>query len=180
VLTIIVPGTEHFNEETQEFLTLGDCVLELEHSLVTLSKWESEFEKPFLAAGEKSAEETFGYIKAMIQTPDFPPEVLDRLSQANFDAINDYIGAKMTATWFAEEKNVPPNREIITAELIYYWMLTFNIPMECENWHLNRLFTLIRICNVKNSKPKKMSASEMAQRNRELNAQRRAQMGTQG
>jgi hypothetical protein len=116
----------------------------------------------------------------MIQTPDFPPEVLDRLSQANFDAINDYIGAKMTATWFAEEKNVPPNREIITAELIYYWMLTFNIPMECENWHLNRLFTLIRICNVKNSKPKKMSASEMAQRNRELNAQRRAQMGTQG
>jgi hypothetical protein len=180
VLTIVVPGDEFFNEEKQEFTTRGDVTLDLEHSLVSLSKWESIFEKPFLAPGEKTTEEVLGYIKAMTLTPNIPPEIFSRLSKDNLEQINKYIEAKMTATWFRDSRNVPRNREIITSELIYYWLIMFNIPFEVENWHLNRLFTLIRICNVKNQKPKKMSPGEIAKRNRELNAQRRSQLGTAG
>jgi hypothetical protein len=179
VLTITVLGVEHFDEEKQEFLTEGDFILELEHSLVSLSKWESIYEKPFLGLEEKTTEEVFGYVKAMILTPNVPPEVFSRLSQANLEQINAYIEAKMSATWFSETPP-PRSREIITSELIYYWMITFTIPIVCENWHLNRLFTLIKVCNAKNSKPIKMSRSEVAQRNRELNAQRKAQLGTSG
>jgi hypothetical protein len=180
MLTLVVNGREMFNDESQEFVTTHDVTLELEHSLVSLSKWESIFEKPFLSTVDKTTEEVIGYVKAMTLTPDFPPGVFEKLSAENYQAINDYIDAKMTATWFKEQPGAPQSREIITAELIYYWMIVFQIPFECENWHLNRLFTLIRICNIKQSKPKKMSRSEIAQRNRELNAQRRAQLGTTG
>ncbi len=179
MLTITVLGEEHFNEEEQEFVTVGGIDLQLEHSLVSLSKWESIHEKPFLGEGEKSTEEVYSYIKAMILTPDFPPEVLSNLSQDHFEQINKYIDAKMTATWFSDTP-APKSREVITSELIYYWMFTFQIPIECELWHLNRLFTLIKVCNVKNAPPKKMSRAEQAARNRTLNAQRKAQLGTQG
>jgi hypothetical protein len=179
MLRIIVPGTEMFNDQTQEFTTQGDVILELEHSLVSLSKWESKFEKPFLGRDDKTAEEVLAYIKAMTLTK-VPEEIFSRLSEENIKAINDYIEAKMTATWFSEAPGAPASREVITAELIYYWMITFQIPWECERWHLNRLFTLIRVCNIKSSKPKKMSRAEIAARNRELNAQRRAQLGTTG
>jgi hypothetical protein len=180
VLIIRVLGDEHFNNETQEFFTVGDVVLELEHSLSSLSKWESKYEKPFLGLAEKSSEEVFDYIKDMLLTPDVPPEVLGRLSQENILAINNYIDAKMTATWFSEVPNGPKSRETITAELIYYWMIQFNIPWEAQYWHLNRLFTLLKVCNVKQAAPKKMSKSEIAARNRQLNEQRKAQMGTTG
>ncbi len=180
MLTITVLGVEHFDNENQEFLTEGDFVLELEHSLVSLSKWESIYEKPFLGKEEKTTEEVFGYIQAMILTSNVPPDVLHRLSQDNLELINAYIDAKMSATWFSDTPNAPRSQEIITAELIYYWMISFSIPMECENWHLNRLFTLLKICNLKNAQPTKMSRSAIAQRNREINAQRKAQLGTSG
>ncbi len=181
MLTIIFRGTEMFDEEREEFTTVGDCVLKLEHSLVSLSRWEAKYEKPFLGASEKTHDEMLDYIRAMVLNEDeVGPECFDQLSEENFKEIGRYIDAKMTATWFSEAPGAPKTRDVVTSELIYYWMTQFHIPFECDIWHLNRLFTLIRICNIKTAKPKKMSRSEIAARNRELNAQRRAQMGTKG
>ena len=180
MLTIIVPGVEMFDEQSQEFVTRGDVTLELEHSLVSLSKWEQMYEKPFLGSEEKTTEEVFEYIKIMTLTPNVPEEIFAKLSEDNITAINNYLDAQMTATWFHDAPGAPKSRDVITAELIYYWMITFQIPFECERWHLNRLFTLIRVCNIKQAKPKKMSRAEVAARNRELNIQRRAQLGTKG
>lgn len=180
MLIITVPGTEMFDEAKQEFVTEGDVTLKLEHSLVSLSKWESLYEKPFLGKNEKTTGEVLDYIKFMTITPNVSPEVYQNLSEGNITEINTYIDAKMSATWFNDPPGAPASRDVITAELIYYWMITFQIPFECERWHLNRLFTLIRVCNIKQAKPKKMSRAEMVARNRELNAQRRAQLGTKG
>lgn len=180
MLVIRVGETESYDESTSEFVKEGGVILELEHSLLSLSKWESIYEKPFLGKDPKTEEEVLGYVKCMILDHDFPPEVLHQLSRENFESINAHIEAKMTGTWFAEAPGAPKTRDVITSELIYYWMTVFQIPFECEKWHLNRLFTLIRVCNIKQDKPKKMSRGELAARNRELNAQRRAQLGTTG
>jgi hypothetical protein len=180
MLTIVVPGVEMFDEKSQEFVTKDDVTLKLEHSLISLSKWESIHEKPFLGKDVKTNEEIVSYIKCMTVTPNVPEIVFSKLSEDNINEINVYIDSKMTATWFSEPPGAPHSRDVITAELIYYWMITFQIPFECEKWHLNRLFTLIRVCNIKQSKPKKMTRAEIAARNRELNARRRAQLGTKG
>lgn len=179
MLTITVPMTESFDSITNKFVDEG-FTLELEHSLVSLSKWESRWEKPFLGSDSKTQEETVSYVKDMVLTPNVPPEVFDSLSQANFDAINTYINAKMTATWFSDRDKPPASREIITAEIIYFWMTSMTIPFECENWHLNRLITLVRVISQKNAPEKKMAPRDLAQRNRELNAKRRAELGTTG
>ena len=180
MLTITVGTTDIYDESADKFSTQGGVELQLEHSLVSLSKWESIHEKPFLGKDSKTGEEILSYIKCMTLTPKVPEEVYLQLSQADFEEIHAYIDAKMTATWFNEQPGAPKSSEVITSELVYYWLTVFTIPFECEHWHLNRLFTLIRICNIKQSKPKKMSRSEIAARNRELNAQRRKQLGTRG
>lgn len=180
MLTIVVPREEFYNEQTEEFVIVDEIVLELEHSLVSLSKWESKFEKPFLGPEEKTSEEVLGYVESMILNPKFSPEVIFQLTQENLDQINDYIGSAQSATTFGQMPDRKVKGEIITSELIYYWMVAFNIPFECEHWHLNRLFALIRICNIKNSKQKKMSKHELAARNQELNAKRRAELNTSG
>lgn len=176
----IIIGDEGFNDETQEFVKVNTVVLDLEHSLVSLSKWESEYQKPFLALGEKTTQEIFGYIRAMVVTPNPDLDALNRCSQDEINKIQDYIQSSRSATTFGMLPERRGQGEVITSELIYYWLVAFNIPFEVETWHLNRLFSLIRICNIKNSKPKKMSRSEVAMRNRELNAKRRAELGTKG
>ena len=180
MLKLVVLGTEYFNEETETFETVGDFELELEHSLISLSKWESKFQKPFLTSTKKTSAEILSYVEAMIITQNFPEGIVERFDQRNLQQVNDYIESKESATTFGAMPERRGRGEIITSELIYYWMVAFNIPFECEQWHLNRLFALIRICNIKNSKPKKMSRNEMAARNRELNARRRAELNTKG
>lgn len=181
MLEITIPQRELFDELNQEFVEQPQVELVLEHSLFSLSKWESKWEVPFLGDEERTDEQTIDYIRCMTISPKVDPEVYTRLTQDNIDEINDYISAKMTATWFSERPEKKGKKEIITSELIYYWMISLTIPFETEHWHLNRLLTLIRVCNEKNQPSgKKMSKSELASRNRALNAQRRAQLKTNG
>lgn len=179
MLTITIPGVEDFDEVSNEFITQPETTIDLEHSLISLSKWESDWKKPFLSSDNKTTEETIGYVRSMTLTPNIPEEIYQRLSHANVDAINNYIDDKMSATWFREATGAP-SREIITSEVIYYWLVTLQVPFDCENWHLNRLFTLIKVANQKNTPEKKMSARDLAVRNRELNEKRKAQMNTSG
>lgn len=179
MLTIIV-GDEGFNETTQTFELVNTVELTLEHSLVSLSKWESLYQRPFLSDGPKTSEEIYGYLKAMLVTPIGDPDILLRLSPENISEIQKYIDSKASATTFGRKQDRPGPSEIITSELIYYWMVAFNIPFECEHWHLNRLFALIRICNIKNSKPQKQNRHEAALQRSQINAQRRAHLNTSG
>ena len=179
MLEITVPGLEYFNEETNEFTYYDDVIIELEHSLVSISKWESNWCKPFLDGKDKTMEEIIDYVKCMTITKGVGDDVYNRLTEGNLITINDYIGRAMTATTFREEKK-PGGREIITSEIIYYWMVSFNIPFECQYWHLNRLLTLIKVCNVKNNPPKRMSQRDILARNKALNDARKKEFGTRG
>ena len=179
MLRIIVPGAEFYNENTDEFIYFDDQELELEHSLLSISKWEGIYNKPFLSSSDKTVEEILDYVRCMTITQNVKPEVYNRLTEDNLKAINDYIENPMTATTFSDI-NQRPSREIITSEIIYYWMVSFNIPFECQKWHLNKLLTLIKVCNIKNSPPKKMSRQEILSRNRALNEARKKNLNTMG
>jgi hypothetical protein len=181
MLQIVIPATEGWDEEKQEFVTLEkEQTLQLEHSLVSISKWESKWCKSFLHTKVKTEEEVLDYIKCMTLTQNVKPETYNRLTAENINQINEYIEAPMTATYFSEEKGGKANRECVTSELIYYWMIALNIPIKFEKWHLNRLLTQIRVCNIKNQPPKKMSRAEIMARNAELNAKRKQQFNSKG
>ncbi len=176
-ITIVPP--EQWDEKKNEFVYIKPQTLHLEHSLVSLSKWESRWCKPFLSKQEKTYEETVDYIKCMTLTQNVDPEIYRYLSRANIQEINEYLEAPMTATTFSNETN-KRGREQITAELIYYWMIAQNIPFECQKWHLNRLLTLIKVCSIKNSPPKKMGKRELMSRNAALNAARKKALNSKG
>lgn len=182
MLRIILEEAEYFDESESRFIDVPALELRLEHSLVSLSKWESEHEKPFLAQEDRTLEETLSYIHAMC-LDDISFETLNRLNQSQMDEIGSYINSKRTATWFnepPEKKGKSSRGPVVTSELIYHWMINFQIPFECQHWHLNRLLTLIRVCNVKSQGPKKMNKREIMARNKALNEQRKAQFNTTG
>lgn len=180
MLKITIPKSEGFDESKNEFVYFKEQTLQLEHSLVSVSKWESKWHKPFLTKENKSYEETIDYIRCMTVTQNVDPTVYSRLTKANIDAVNDYIGDPMTATTFREDHTSTPNREIVTSEIIYHWMIALNIPPEYQKWHLNRLLTLIKVCNIKSQPPKKRSKKDIMSQNAALNAARRKNLNTKG
>lgn len=180
MLQIYVPEKEMWDEKTETFLKTKSQTIQLEHSLISLSKWESKWCKPFFSKDDKTTEETIDYIKCMTITPNVEPYVYSFLTNEDIININDYISAPMTATWFSEDRHTSRSSEQVTSELIYYWMIALNIPFECQKWHLNRLLTLIRVCNIKNQPDKKMSKREILSRNAALNEARKKQMNTRG
>lgn len=180
MLRLTIPASEMWDESKQEFVISKEQTLQLEHSLVSLSKWESKWCKPFFSKKEKTYEETLDYIKCMTLTQNVDPEVYYRLTLSNIKQINEYIEAPMTATTITDKQKGKSSNEQVTAELIYYWMIALGIPTEYQKWHLNRLFTLIKVCSVKNQPPKKMSKSEIMSRNAALNAARKKKLNTRG
>ena len=181
-INIVIPKSEKYDEALQEFIYTKEVTLQLEHSLISLRKWEDKWHKPFLVKDDKTFEETMDYIKCMTINPNVDPNCYRFLTTKQIQDILDYIKDPMTATWFSEINGTkrPVKKEIITAEIIYYWMITLNIPVEFQKWHLNQLLTLIKVCNIKNEPSKKMSQKEAAQQRAALNAARRAKMHSKG
>lgn len=179
MLKIVIPSQSFFDNENQLFIDTKEYELRLEHSLVSLSKWESKWKKPFLTKSDKTAQETLDYVRCMTITQNVDPQVYNLIPKKVMDQIADYIYDPMTATTFNDEEG-KASREIITSELIYYWMIAFTIPFECQTWHLNRLLTLIKICNIKNKPAKKMKPGEARSKQRALNEARKAKLNTSG
>lgn len=184
MLEIHIPAIEVFNEQTSEFRSWKEQDLKLEHSLVSISKWESKWHKAFLGKNEKTREQTIDYIRFMTLTQNVDYDLYNYLPEKALKEINEYINDSMTATYFFDtngnDNGAGGLSKNITSEEIYYWMISLNIPVEFQKWHINRLLTLIRVCNVKNTPPKKMSKSEIMRRNRALNEQRKLANHTTG
>lgn len=175
MLKITIPSREAFNEQTQTFVQYNEITICLEHSLVSISKWESKWHKPFLDDKKKTRQENLDYIKCMTITQNVPDEAYLFLTKENKRQITEYINDTRTATWFTENKFAPKKKtnEMITSELVYYWMISYGIPMEAEKWHFNRLLTLIRIFSIKESTDNKMSKKDTLRHYAALNAARR-------
>ena len=180
MLRITIPATDLWDERNERFIRTKEQTLQLEHSLVSISKWESTWGKPFLSKETKTIDETIDYVRCMTLTQNVNPNVYFALTDDNLELVNKYIDNPMTATTFSEDKSGKANREIVTAEIVYYWMSALQIPMECQKWHFNRLLTYIRVSNIKNQPPKKMGQTETMRRNAALNAARRQQLNTKG
>lgn len=178
MLTVIIPEGESFDKVKDEFVTLDSVTLTLSHTLVSISKWESKWLKPFLSELQRTDEETLDYIQCM-SSSHINPETMARLGNVELGIIRDYIQAPMTAT-VINDKGKGGKAEVITSEIIYYWMVALNIPWECQHWHLNRLMMLVNVCNIKNTPSKKMSKKETMSSNASLNAARKKAMNTPG
>jgi hypothetical protein len=176
MLEIDVVLEDFYDETTERFVPSKSETVRLEHSLVSVSKWEAVWEQAFLGSKEKTTDQTVSYIKMMIVGAEPPPGVFQKLLEKHIEQVKEYVGAAMSATKLSTDKNAPSSKEIVTSELIYYWMISLNVPVEFEHWHLNRLITLIRVINLKNTPKKKMSNSER----RALNRQRLAKHNTRG
>lgn len=182
MLQITIPDGEFFNDDTQEFYSVKGQTLMLEHSLVSISKWESKYKKAFLSDDpkhKKTEEELLYYIKCMTITQNVKDDVYRCISVDNINKIVEYINDPMTATWFSNQPKRQLNRETLTSELLYYYMIAYRIPFECQKWHLNRLITLIKICDLKNQ-DNKMSKNDIYKQNAKLNAERRKALKTKG
>lgn len=181
MLTIVVPASETYNELTNEFSYTKETTIRLEHSLVSISKWEAKWKVPFLEKKKKTREQTCDYVKFMTISQNVPEEVYRCLTSENYKEIGEYIEDSMTATWFTDLSNKTGNRDIVTSERIYFWMIAYNIPFECQKWHLNRLLTLIKICSIENSRDSnKMSKTAIMRQNASLNKARRSKYKTKG
>ena len=184
MLTITVPAMESFDPISEKFFESKEQKLTLEHSLLSISKWESKWHKPFFSRNDrdrKTVEESRDYIRCMTITQNVDPLVYLALTEQNYKDILDYMEEPMTATWFNDrDPKKPRPREVITAEVIYYYMTALQIPFSCEKWHFNRLMTLIRVCNEKSKPPEKMSKKAIMSRNQALNIARRKQFNTKG
>ena len=183
MLQIEVPEIELYDAQKDEFKYIRSQKLQLEHSLMSLSKWESKWCKPFLSTEDRTPEQTIDYIRCMTIGPPASQDVYTMIAynKEMIKQINDYIDAPMTATWFNEKEGQKKHsKEVVTAELIYYWMIALQIPFECEKWHLNKLLTLIKVCNIKNAPSKKMSKKEIYSKNKALNEARRMKYNTKG
>ena len=180
MLELTIPRTDLWDERRQRFIPVKEQKLRLEHSLVSLSKWESKWCKVFLSKEQKTYEETIDYIRCMTLTQNVDPLVYRCITNSHIDAVNAYIEEPMTASTVKEEKGGPINRQQITSELIYYWMIAYHIPFECQKWHLNRLLMLIRICNAENKPPKKRSKRDLYRHHAEVNAANRKKFNSKG
>lgn len=181
MLQITIPAAEAWDETRQEFVSVKEQTLQLEHSLVSLSKWESRWHKAFLSKNDKTEEELRDYIRCMTLTQNVNPDAYQFLTNENLSQIKAYIDDPMSATVInSTPSGNKSSREVVTSELIYYWMIALNIPPEYQKWHLNRLLKLIEVCNVKNAPPRKRSKSEIMRSNAALNAARRKQYGSRG
>lgn len=180
MLELIVPATESYDPISETFFTTKEQTLKLEHSLLSISKWESKWEKPFFDKyTPKTVEESRDYVRCMTITQNVDPNVYYALTDDMYRKIMDYMDKPMTATWFSKD-NKPPSRKIITAEVVYYYMAALQIPFSCEKWHFNKLMTLIRVCNEENKPQKKMSQRAIMSKNHTLNMARRAKLGSTG
>lgn len=180
MLEITIPYAELFDAKNSRIIRIPEQTLKLEHSLVSLSKWETKWQKPFLSKDQKTYEELIDYVRCMTLTQNVNPNVYLALTNENMNTINEYLNNPMTATTFSNEKKERPSREIITSEIIYQWMISLNVPFECQKWHLNRLFTLLKVCGIKSQPPKRMGKRETASRNAALNQARRKQLNSRG
>lgn len=180
MLQLTLPTLEFFDERLQEFIRMEEQTLMLEHSLMSLSKWECRWNKAFLSRKDKTDEELIDYVRCMTISENVDPKAYEMLTREHIEQINDYIAAPMTAVYFPEGEATFERGDTVTSELIYYWMTILNIPFECEKWHLNRLFSFIKVCSIKNSSNKKMSRGEIMRRNASLNAARRKKYNTRG
>lgn len=173
MLTIDIPEGEFYDSQKEIFVYTKPQRIVLEHSLVSIAKWESKWKKSFLSNKNKTAEEALDYIRCMTITQNVDEKVYLALTQDLIETIFKYVEGSQTATYVTQADEPRPSKEPVTADVIYYWMVSLNIPFECQKWHLSRLFSLINVCSVKNAPPKKMSRYESLKRTKDLNRQRR-------